>query len=304
MAAFSELTGSTPLVELTRFNAAEGAGAHIFAKLESFNPAGSAKDRAALAMIEDAEERGLLREGGTIIEPTSGNTGIGLAAAALTRGYKVILTMPDTMSAERITLLRAYGAEIVLTPGALGMDGSIREAHRIAEATPGAFIPDQFSNPANPLAHYRTTGPEIVAALGAPDAFVACIGTGGTITGVARYLAEAAPGAYIAGVEPAESPLITEGRSGAHGIQGIGANFIPAVLDLSVIDEVMTVSTADAYRYARALAHDEGILAGISSGAALAAALRLSRRPEFAGGKIVALLPDGGDRYMSCGVFS
>lgn len=299
-----ELVGSTPLVEIGGFCDMLGAGTRILAKLESFNPAGSAKDRVARALLDDAEARGLLKPGGTVIEPTSGNTGIGLAAAAAPRGYKVILTMPETMSPERVALLKAFNAKVVLTPGALGMQGSIDEARRIAAETPGAFIPDQFSNPANAAAHYGTTGPEIFADLGrAPDFFVAGVGTGGTLTGTGRFLKEKDANVKLVAVEPADSPLLSQGRAGAHKLQGIGANFVPAVLDRSLIDEIITVTTDEAYCCCRAMAAAEGLLVGVSSGAALAAAVKLSNRPENDGKTIVALLPDGGERYMSVGIF-
>ncbi len=299
-----ELVGNTPLVALKKFGAAAGARANIIAKVEFFNPAGSVKDRVARSMIDEAEASGRLRRGATIIEPTSGNTGIGLAAIGGARGYKVILTMPDTMSAERISLIRGYGAQVVLTEGAKGMAGAIERAEELACAIPGAFIPDQFSNPANALAHYSTTGPEIWQQSGGNvDAFVAGVGTGGTITGVGRYLKERAPGIRVVAVEPASSPVLSGGYAGAHGIQGIGAGFVPKVLDTSVYDEVSAVTEEEAYAAGRLLGRTEGLLAGISSGAALHAAVQLSRRAAFAGKNIVVLLPDTGDRYLSTPLF-
>ena len=299
-----ELVGNTPLVALKKFGAAAGARANIIAKVEFFNPAGSVKDRVARSMIDEAEASGRLRRGATIIEPTSGNTGIGLAAIGGARGYKVILTMPDTMSAERISLIRGYGAQVVLTEGAKGMAGAIERAEELACAIPGAFIPDQFSNPANALAHYSTTGPEIWQQSGGNvDAFVAGVGTGGTITGVGRYLKERAPGIRVVAVEPASSPVLSGGYAGAHGIQGIGAGFVPKVLDTSVYDEVSAVTEEEAYAAGRLLGRTEGLLAGISSGAALHAAVQLSRRASFGGKNIVVLLPDTGDRYLSTPLF-
>lgn len=299
-----ELVGNTPLVALKKFGAAAGARANIIAKVEFFNPAGSVKDRVARSMIDEAEASGRLRRGATIIEPTSGNTGIGLAAIGGARGYKVILTMPDTMSTERISLIRGYGAQVVLTEGAKGMAGAIERAEELACAIPGAFIPDQFSNPANALAHYSTTGPEIWRQSGGNvDAFVAGVGTGGTITGVGRYLKERAPGIWVVAVEPASSPVLSKGYAGAHGLQGIGAGFVPKVLDTSVYDEVSAVTEEEAYAAGRLLGRTEGLLAGISSGAALHAAVQLSRRAAFAGKNIVVLLPDTGDRYLSTPLF-
>ena len=301
----TQLVGGTPLLRLDRLSRAEGWTARVLAKLEYLNPAGSTKDRAALSMIRDAEERGLLKPGGTIIEPTSGNTGIGLACAAAVRGYRVILTMPDTMSAERRTLLAAYGAELVLTPGALGMQGAVDRANELAAQLPGSFIPDQFANPANPEAHYRTTGPEIWRDTGGQvDAFVATVGTGGTLTGTGRYLKEQSPALHVAAVEPDASPLLSGGQAGPHQIQGIGANFIPAALDRTVYDRVIRVRDEDAFALGRAAARLEGILVGVSSGAALWAAGELARRPEWAGKTIVVLLPDSGDRYLSSPMFS
>ena len=299
-----QLIGKTPLLELTRLEQKYNLTARILAKLEFFNPAGSAKDRVALAMIQDAEERGLLKPGATIIEPTSGNTGIGLASVAAARGYRTIIVMPDSMSAERQILMGAYGAELVLTPGAEGMTGAIARAEELAAAIPGSFIPDQFSNPANAKAHYDTTGPEIREDTdGKADIFVATVGTGGTITGTGRYLKEHDPSIRIVAVEPAESPLLSGGKAGPHGIQGIGANFMPKVLDTAVYDEVMTVTTEESYAAGRLLGKTEGILCGISSGAALHAAMELANRPENAGKTIVILLPDTGDRYLSTAMF-
>ena len=299
-----QLIGNTPLLELTRLEQKYGLSARILAKLEYFNPAGSAKDRVALSMIRSAEEQGLLKPGATIIEPTSGNTGIGLAAVAAARGYRVIIVMPDSMSAERQILMGAYGAQLVLTPGAEGMTGAIAKAEELAKQIPGSFIPDQFSNPANATAHYESTGPEIWADTnGNVDIFVAGVGTGGTITGTGRYLKARDPGIRIVAVEPADSPLLSAGKSGPHGIQGIGANFVPRVLDTSVYDEVMTVTTEDSYAAGRLLGRSEGILCGISSGAALHAAIGLAKLPENAGKTIVVLLPDTGDRYLSTEMF-
>ena len=300
-----KLVGATPLVMLSRYCAAAGAGAKIIAKVELFNPAGSVKDRVAKNMIDRAEQSGALKPGATIIEPTSGNTGIGLAAIGCARGYKVILTMPETMSAERRALIKAYGAQIVLTDGAKGMRGAIEKAEELARGIEGAFIPDQFSNPANPEAHYLTTAPEIWRDCeGNVDAFVAGVGTGGTITGVGRYLKERKSGVKIIAVEPAGSPVLSGGAAGPHGIQGIGAGFVPKALDTSVYDEVITVTEEQAYAAGRLLGATEGLLVGISSGAALRAATLLSQRAEFAGKSIVVLLPDTGDRYLSTKMFS
>ena len=294
--AFSDLIGKTPLLQLNRL-CPDG---RLLAKLESCNPAGSAKDRVALAMITAAEQEGVLCPGGTIIEPTSGNTGIGLAAVAVPRGYRVILTMPDSMSLERRRLLSAYGAELVLTPGADGMAGAIAKAKELAASIPGSFIPGQFDNPANAQAHYATTGPEIWADTeGNVDIFVAGVGTGGTLTGVGRYLKEQDPNVRIVAVEPARSPVLSGGEAGAHGLQGIGAGFVPAVLDTSVYDEVVSVTEEEAYAAARELVRAEGVLAGISSGAALFAAQTVLSRPENAGKTVVVLLPDTGERYLS-----
>lgn len=300
----SELIGNTPLLRLNVVEKALGLDAKIYAKVESFNPAGSAKDRVGLAMIKDAEEKGLLKPGATIIEPTSGNTGIGLAAAAASRGYKVILTMPDTMSVERRTLLKAYGAEVVLTEGAKGMAGSIEKANELAASIEGSFIPGQFDNPANAKIHYETTGPEIFRDLdGQVDFFVAGVGTGGTITGTGRYLKENIPGVKVVAVEPARSPLLSEGKAGPHGLQGIGANFVPSILDTEVYDEIITVTDEDAYDKGRLVASKEGFLVGITAGAALHAAVELAKRPENKGKTIVALFPDTGDRYLSTPMF-
>jgi len=304
-ANITELIGNTPLVRLSSVEKAYGLKAAVYGKVEAFNPAGSAKDRVGLAMIKDAEDAGRLKPGATIIEPTSGNTGIGLAAAAASRGYKVILTMPDTMSVERRNLLAAYGAEVVLTDGARGMQGSIEKANELASQIEGSFIPGQFDNPSNPKVHYETTGPEIFRDLdGKIDAFAAGIGTGGTITGVGKYLKEQCADIKILGVEPASSPLITEGKAGPHGLQGIGANFIPSILDLSVVDEIMTVTDEEAYEKGRLIASSEGFLVGITSGAAIHAAVCWAMRPENEGKTIVALLPDTGDRYLSTPLFA
>ena len=299
--SITDLIGGTPLIALSRLC----PSARILAKLEGFNPAGSAKDRVAVAMIEAAEQQGLLHPGATVIEPTSGNTGIGLAAVAAVRGYRVILTMPDTMSEERRRLLRAYGAELVLTPGAEGMNGAIRKAQELAASIPGSYIPGQFDNPANPAAHYATTGPEIWADTdGAVDIFVAGVGTGGTITGVGRYLKEQNPSVRVVAVEPARSAVLSGGESGSHGLQGIGAGFVPAVLDTAVYDEILPITEETAYAAARDLAGKEGILCGISGGAALAAALEITARPENEGRTGVVVLPDAGDRYLSTPLFA
>jgi len=302
--SIESLVGNTPLIRLGGVIRETGITVKLLAKLEASNPAGSAKDRIAREMIADAEARGLLTPGAAIIEPTSGNTGIGLAAIAAARGYRVILTMPDTMSRERIGLLRAYGAEIILTPGAAGMRGAIERAEQLHAELPGSFIAGQFDNPANPAAHYKTTGPEIWRDTdGTVDIFVAGVGTGGTISGTGRYLKEQNPDIRIVAVEPADSPLLSGGKAGPHGLQGIGANFIPENFEADICDEIIPVRTEDAYTAARLLAKNDGILAGISSGAALHAAITLSRRPENAGKTVVALLPDTGDRYLSTGLF-
>ena len=300
----TELVGETPMLRAHRFAKACGIETAPILKLEYLNPTGSVKDRAALKMIEDAEKAGKLQFGAVIIEPTSGNTGIGLASVAAARGYRVILTMPDTMSVERRKLLAVYGAEIVLTPGADGMRGSIQKAEELARSIENSFIPAQFENPANPAAHVETTGPEIYSQTdGAVDIFVAGIGTGGTITGTARYLKAQKPQVQVVGVEPASSPLITTGKSGAHGLQGIGANFVPENYDASVVDAVMPITEEEAYAAAKLLAKTEGILVGITSGAALAASVKLLKQAENKGKTLVALLPDSGDRYFSTPIF-
>ena len=300
-----QLIGHTPLLELTNIEKAEGLQARILAKLEYFNPAGSAKDRVAKAMLDDAEAKGLLKPGAAIIEPTSGNTGIGLASVAAARGYRVMIVMPDSMSVERRQLMAAYGAELVLTPGAQGMSGAIAKAEELAKEIPGSFIPGQFSNPANPAAHRASTGPEIWDDTdGQVDIFVAGVGTGGTITGVGEYLKEQNPGVKVAAVEPAASPLLSAGKAGPHGLQGIGANFVPEVLNTAIYDEVIPVAEGDAYAAGRMLGRTEGVLAGVSSGAALWAAIQLAKRPENQGRTIVVLLPDTGDRYLSTPMFA
>ena len=299
-----QLIGKTPLLELTNIEKKFGLKAKILAKLEYFEPAGSAKDRVAANMIARAETEGRLAPGGTIIDPTSGNPGIGLAAAAAAKGYRVILTMPDTMSVERRALIAAYGAEIILTPGAAGMAGAVAKAEELHQSIPGSIIAGQFENPANPAAHEKTTGPEIWADTeGKVDIFVAGVGTGGTVSGVGRYLKAQNPAVRVVAFEPASSPLLTEGHAGPHGLQGIGANFVPENLDRSVLDEVLTVTDADAYATGRELARTEGILVGITSGAAVWAAAQLARQPENAGKTIVALLPDSGERYLSTPMF-
>ena len=299
-----ELIGKTPLVELQGVEKAHQLPARLLAKLERFNPGGSAKDRIALAMIRDAEEKGLLREGSVIIEPTSGNTGIGLACVATVLGYKSIIVMPDSMSVERQLLMKAYGAEVVLTPGALGMQGAIQKAEELAAQTPGSFIPAQFDNPANAAAHEASTGPEIWADTdGQVDIFVAGVGTGGTITGTGRYLKQQNPQVQVIAIEPAGSPLLSKGMAGPHGLQGIGANFVPTVLDTGIYDDVITVTEDDAYACARMVGEKDGILVGISSGAALYGALQLAKKEENWGKTIVVLLPDTGERYLSTAIF-
>ena len=299
------LIGNTPLVEVTNIEKELGLEAKLLVKLEYFNPAGSVKDRVAKAMIEDAEEKGILKEGSVIIEPTSGNTGIGLASIAAAKGYRIILTMPETMSVERRNMLKAYGAELVLTEGAKGMKGAIAKAEELAKEIPNSFIPGQFVNPANPAAHRATTGPEIWNdSDGQVDIFVAGVGTGGTLTGVGEYLKSKNPNVKIVAMEPASSPVLSEGRSGAHKIQGIGAGFVPDVLNTKVYDEIITIENDDAFAGGKLLAKHEGVLVGISSGAALKAAIQLAQRPENKGKTIVALLPDSGDRYYSTPLFA
>ena len=300
-----DLVGKTPLVELKRIEEKEGLQAKLIAKVESFNPAGSVKDRIAKAMIEDAEAKGLLKEGSVIIEPTSGNTGIGLAAAATVKGYRMILTMPETMSVERRNIVKAYGAEVVLTDGTKGMKGAIEKADELAKEIPNSFIAGQFVNPANPATHKKTTGPEIWEDTdGKVDIFVAGVGTGGTVTGVGKYLKSKNPAVKVVAVEPASSPVLSKGTAGAHKIQGIGAGFVPDVLDTTVYDEIIAVENDDAFATGRLIGHKEGVLVGISSGAAVYAALQLAKRPENAGKNIVVLLPDTGDRYLSTPLFA
>ena len=300
VSSMKDLVGNTPLLDASRLASACGLSCRLLLKLEKQNPAGSAKDRVALKMIEQAEKEGKLKPGTTIIEPTSGNTGIGLAAVAALCGYDLILTMPDSMSVERRALLSAYGANIVLTPAADGMAGAVKKAQELAEEYAPAFLPDQFGNPANPQAHYETTGPEIWAdTKGDLAAFVAGIGTGGTVSGTGKFLKEQNPAVKIIGAEPADSPVLTEGRAGAHALQGMGANFVPDTLDRAVLDEILTITTDEAYEMGRLLVKTEGVLCGISSGAAIAAAVKVGSRPEMAGKTVVALLPDTGDRYLS-----
>lgn len=302
--SMDQMIGRTPLLELCRIQQQLGLEARVLAKLEYLNPAGSVKDRAALSMIRDAEQKGLLKEGSVIVEPTSGNTGIGLAAVAAARGYRVVIVMPETMSLERRQLMRAYGAELVLTEGSKGMSGAVEKAQQLVQQIPGAFLAGQFTNPANPQAHFETTGPEIWQDTeGHADVFVAGVGTGGTITGVGRYLKSQDPAVRIVGVEPAASPLLSKGTAGPHKIQGIGANFVPQVLDTAIYDELLAVTDQDAFAAGRLMARTEGVLVGISSGAALWAAVELAKRPENRGKTIVTLLPDTGDRYLSTGMF-
>ena len=300
-----ELIGNTPLVEVKNIEKSEGLEATVLVKLEYFNPAGSVKDRIAKGMIEDAEARGILKEGSTIIEPTSGNTGIGLAAIAASKGYRIILTMPETMSVERRNILKAYGAEVVLTDGAQGMKGAIAKAEELAKEIPDSFIPGQFVNPANPKAHRETTGPEIWNDTdGQVDIFVAGVGTGGTLSGTGEYLKSKKPEVKVVAVEPETSPVLSEGKAGPHKIQGIGAGFVPDVLDTRVYDEIITVENQDAFATGRKIGHQEGVLVGISSGAAVWAAIELAKRPENEGKNIVVILPDTGDRYLSTPLFA
>lgn len=300
-----QLIGNTPLVELTHIEKELGLKAKLIAKLELFNPAGSVKDRVALAMINDAEKRGVLNKDSVIIEPTSGNTGIGLASVAAARGYKLIIVMPDSMSVERRQIMKAYGAQLVLSPGAKGMPGAIELANQLAASTPNSFIAGQFVNPANVMAHYTTTGPEIYSATdGKVDIFVAGVGTGGTITGTGRYLKEQNSNIKVVAIEPATSPVLSKGVKGPHGIQGIGAGFVPDILDTGIYDEIIPVNDEDAFTYGRMMGKKEGVLVGISSGAALAAAVELARREENAGKQIVVLMPDTGDRYLSTKLFA
>lgn len=303
--SLTELIGGTPLLELTQFEKDYQLEATMLAKLEYFNPAGSVKDRVAKSILDDAEQSGKLKPGGTIIEPTSGNTGIGLAAVAAARGYKLIITMPETMSMERRMLMKAYGAELVLTDGKKGMSGAIEKADELHREIPGSLIAGQFTNPANPKAHFETTGPEIYRDTdGKVDIFVAGVGTGGTVSGVGKYLKSKNPDVKVVAVEPATSPVLTKGKSGAHGIQGIGAGFVPDTLDTSVYDEVIAVEDADAYKFSRAVTASDGLLVGISAGAAICAGVQLARRPENKGKTIVVLLPDSGERYLSTPLFA
>lgn len=303
--AISDLIGNTPLVELTHIEEKEGLDASVVAKVEFFNPAGSVKDRIAKKMIEDAEKKGLIKPGATLIEPTSGNTGIGIASVAAAKGYKAIMTMPETMSVERRNLLKAYGAKVVLTDGKAGMKGAIAKAQELAAATPNSFIPSQFENSSNPQAHYESTGPEIWKDTeGKVDIFVAGVGTGGTVSGTGKYLKDQNPNVKVVAVEPATSPVLSEGHAGPHGIQGIGAGFVPNTLDTSVYDEVFTVTNEQAYETGRLIAHNEGMLVGISSGAATYAAIQIAKRPENKGKTIVVLLPDTGERYLSTPMFA
>ena len=300
-----QLIGKTPLLELTHIEKKFGLKAKVLAKLEYFNPAGSVKDRIAKAMIDDAEAKGLLKEGSVIIEPTSGNTGIGLASVAAARGYRIIIVMPETMSVERRQLMKAYGVELVLTEGAKGMKGAIAKADELAKEIPNSFIPGQFVNPVNPKAHFETTGPEIWEDTdGAVDVFVAGVGTGGTLTGVGKYLKSKNPAVKVVAVEPKDSPVLSEGHAGSHKIQGIGAGFVPDVLDTKIYDEIIPVTNDDAFATGKRIGHAEGVLVGISSGAAVWAAIQLAKRPENAGKTIVALLPDTGDRYLSTPLFA
>ena len=303
--AISDLIGNTPLVELTHIEEKEGLDASVVAKVEFFNPAGSVKDRIAKKMIEDAEKKGLIKPGATLIEPTSGNTGIGIASVAAAKGYKAIMTMPETMSVERRNLLKAYGAKVVLTDGKAGMKGAIAKAQELAAATPNSFIPSQFEHPSNPQAHYESTGPEIWKDTeGKVDIFVAGVGTGGTVSGTGKYLKDQNPNVKVIAVEPATSPVLSQGHAGPHGIQGIGAGFVPNTLDTSVYDEVFTVTNEQAYETGRLIAHNEGMLVGISSGAATYAAIQIAKRPENKGKTIVVLLPDTGERYLSTPMFA